>query len=277
MQAEEARGEINRWVAEATNQVINSILPPGSVDSNTRIVLANAIYFNGTWSQPFAKKHTSNRPFYRLDGTTVDAPFMRSGRDQFVARHHGFKVLKMPYRRHRRRNPAALDSDDDGTPRLSMCVFLPDARDGLQWLVDTMLSDPTSFLRDHLPQHQTRLLEFLLPRFKLSFSTRIEGVLKDMGIKAAFDARDADLSDMCEATSSPLAVEQVFHKAVLEVNEEGTIAAASTAFIVRKCCRVSNSVRVDFVADHPFAFFVVEEVSGAVVFAGHVLDPARSL
>ncbi|GJN28716.1 hypothetical protein PR202_gb16873 [Eleusine coracana subsp. coracana] len=97
-----------------------------------------------------------------------------------------------------------------------MCVFLPDSRDGLPWLMDTMQSDPASFLRDHLPQRRISLIEFLLPKFKLSFSSRVDGVLRDMGIKAAFDVHEADLSDMCEGGASSLAVEKVFHKAVLE-------------------------------------------------------------
>ncbi|GJN11775.1 hypothetical protein PR202_ga29996 [Eleusine coracana subsp. coracana] len=274
-EAEGAREEINKWVSEATNNLITSILPRGSVNSSTRLVLANVIYFNGTWSEPFAKKQTRARSFYRLDGSSVDTPFMRTGRDQFVARHDGFKVLKMTYRMSQHLKPSS-GADDDETPRLSMCVFLPDARDGLPWLMDTMQSDPASFLRDYLPQRRISLVEFLLPKFKLSFSSRIDGVLRDMGIKAAFDAHEADLSDMCEGGAS-LAVEKVFHKAVLEVNEEGTVAAASTAFILRKLRRVLNDVPVDFIADHPFAFFVVDEVSGAVIFAGQVLDPATSM
>ncbi|KAK3129237.1 hypothetical protein QOZ80_6BG0474310 [Eleusine coracana subsp. coracana] len=269
-EAEGAREEINKWVSEATKNLITSILPRGSLNSSTRLVLANAIYFNGTWSEPFAKKQTRTRCFYRLDGSSVGAPFMRTGRDQFVARHDGFKVLKMTYRI----TTTALGTDDDETPRLSMCVFLPDSRDGLPWLMDTMQSDPASFLRDHLPQRRISLIEFLLPKFKLSFSSRVDGVLRDMGIKAAFDVHEADLSDMCEGGASSLAVEKVFHKAVLEVNEEGTVAAAATAFIRRKCRRISNDGPVEFIADHPFAFFVVEEVSGAVIFAGQVLDPA---
>ncbi|TVU11127.1 hypothetical protein EJB05_44693, partial [Eragrostis curvula] len=282
-QAEEAREEINRWVAEATNQLITSLLPPGSVNRTTRIVLANAVYFNGTWADPFARKHTTDRRFHRLDGTAVDAPFMKSKRDQFVASHDGFKVLKLPYKTRRRNNPPSVAGagDDDEGPRLSMCVFLPDARDGLPHLVEMMAASsdhhPNFWLRDHLPTRRVRVTEFLLPKFKLSFSRRIDGVLKDMGVKAAFDAQQADLGDMFEGAgsgSSKLAVEQVFHKAVIDVNEEGTEAAAATAFIVRKMARVCKPL--DFVADHPFVFFVMEEVSGAVVFAGHVLDPTRS-
>ncbi|GJN31927.1 hypothetical protein PR202_gb20386 [Eleusine coracana subsp. coracana] len=101
-------------------------------------------------------------------------------------------------------------------------------------------------------------------------------VLKKMGIKAAFDNKKADLSKMLEDGPS-LVVEHVFYKAVIEVNEEGTEAAGSTtcAKKIYKCARPRVRL-VDFVADHPFAFFMVEEESGAVVFMGNVLDPTRS-
>ncbi|GJN28715.1 hypothetical protein PR202_gb16872 [Eleusine coracana subsp. coracana] len=93
-EAEGAREEINKWVSEATKNLITSILPRGSLNSSTRLVLANAIYFNGTWSEPFAKKQTRTRCFYRLDGSSVGAPFMRTGRDQFVARHDGSRCSR---------------------------------------------------------------------------------------------------------------------------------------------------------------------------------------
>ncbi|CAL5094347.1 unnamed protein product [Urochloa decumbens] len=156
-----ARKRINRWVSKATNDLITSILPPGSVHSLTGLVIANAIYFTG------------------------------SRRDQAIALHEGFKVLKLayhPYRiphwedayLHRKKKK---DSDDDrGRPRFSMCVFLPDARDGLPELVEKMASRP-SFLWDHLPKERSKTRVWL-PKFKLSFSGRINGILKAMGMEA---------------------------------------------------------------------------------------------
>ncbi|RLN28997.1 serpin-Z2A-like [Panicum miliaceum] len=145
-------------------------------------------------------------------------------------------------------------SDGEERPRFSMCVFLPNARDGLPGLVDKMASHP-KFLWDHLPTDRSRTGEVRLPKFKLSFSSRINDVLEAMGVQAAFDPDRADLKDMLE-DEPDLVVEHVFHKAVIEVDEEGTEAAASTA-----CVKLlSYTIPVNFVADHPFAFFVVEEV-----------------
>jgi serpin B len=207
---------------------------------------------------------------------------MRGRQDQAVAEYDGFKVLKLAYHPYRLphwedrygsgHNRHAKQQDGQGS-RFSMCVFLPDAHDGLPSLVDKMASCP-SFLWDHMPSERVKVGQLWLPKFKLSFSRRINGVLKAMGIKAAFKEDVADLSDMLEGGSrTDLVLEHVFHKAVIEVNEEGTEAAASSACVMRLICYRRP---VNFVADHPFAFFVVEEVSGVVVFMGHVLDPMKS-
>ncbi|KAF7073669.1 hypothetical protein CFC21_078617 [Triticum aestivum] len=282
--AEESREEINKWVAAATGKLIDSILPAESVDEDTAVVLASAIYFKGKWETPFRKKRTKVERFYLLDGTAVDAPMMRTGRSQYIDEHDGFKVLRLPYRsqdpgasKKRRRGTSSGDDPAPPLPRYSMCVFLPDARDGLWDLVGKIASSP-SFLRDHLPEYEVDVDEFRLPKFKVSFYGKLSGVLGDMGLVAAFKADKADLTGMAPDVEDAsgdikrLVLKNVFHRAVVEVNEEGTEAAAVTV-----CEEEDESAcqPVDFVADHPFAFFVIEEVSGAVVFAGHVLDPTK--
>ncbi|CAL4950150.1 unnamed protein product [Urochloa decumbens] len=293
---EEARKEINRWVSEATNGLITSILPEGSVHPETAMVLANAIYFKGMWFHPFDKEETKMKLFYCLDGSSVRVPFMRSDRWQFVEEHDGFKVLKLPYRMqqpqsgtsprdrtYRARSGRGGNVDEchyeksdecptnpDERPRLSMCVFLPDDRKGLPSLVDKMSSSP-SFLQDHLPTRRFPVTKFRLPKFKFSLSSKMNDVLKAMGLKVAFDKHKADLSDML-MDDGGMFMENVFHEAVIEVNEEGTEAAASTACTTVKKCAAPTPV--DFVADHPFAFFVVEEVSGAIIFMGYCINPA---
>jgi len=205
------------------------------------------------------------------------APFMRARKDQAVAAHKGFKVLKLaylPYQllRCQERYLGGRRSKQQGKeqPRFSMCVFLPNALDGLPELLDKMASHP-KFLWDHLPTSRCETGEVRLPKFKVSFSSRINGVLEAMGVQAAFAPCRADLRDMLEGDLH-LVVEHVFHKAVIEVDEEGTEAAASTACVMTLISQ-TISTPVNFVVDHPFAFFVVEEVSATVVFMGHVLDP----
>ncbi|XP_052136248.1 serpin-Z2A-like [Oryza glaberrima] len=290
-QPENERTEINEWVSKATNELIPEILPEKSVHSLTALVLVNAIYFKGNWSMPFPRKSTTTGKFHRLDGCSVDAPFMSSRRKQYVGWYDGFKVLKLPYHqpattRHGADDdtaaPATIPSyyeeeeEEEEHVGLSMCTFLPDARDGLPALVDEMASSSGagSFLRGHRPTRRCEVGELRVPRFKVSFYSQINEVLKGMGVEAAFDVHKADLSGMVDGgQQGGLVVEKVMHRAVVEVNEEGTEAAASTACTMRL---LSMIYPVDFVADHPFAFFVVEEVSGAVLFAGHVLDPTSS-
>ena len=162
--------------------------------------------------------------------------------------------------------------------------MLPDARDGLPSLVDKMTYP--SFLQEHMPERSVEVGDFRVPKFKLSFYSRMKRQLQDLGIKAVFDPARADLSDMLlvrdggggdgDSRAPRLVLDDVFHRAVIE---EGTEAAASTALIFAETCAMPAPPRrpkaVDFVADHPFAFFVVEEVSGAILFAGQVLDPTK--
>ncbi|KAL6601565.1 hypothetical protein ACP70R_044785 [Stipagrostis hirtigluma subsp. patula] len=267
---DDATEEINAWVAMATKNLITSVLPRGSLGEDTGIVLANAIYFKGKWKEPFSKGSTKVEKFYLLGGGAVDAPLMRSGRRQMIAVHDGFRVLKLPY--------TAPSSTGDKRAEYSMCFFLPDARDGLWGMVDEMAASP-DFVRDHLPAAAVKVGKLRLPRFKMTFTRKLTGVLRGMGLEVTFDRDKADLSDMAEDDGSgmPLYVSGVVHKAVVEVNEEGTEAAASTVGSVGigAARRMAPPVTVDFVADHPFAFFIIEEVCGAIVFAGCVLDPTR--
>nr|CAB3453139.1 unnamed protein product [Digitaria exilis] len=157
-----------------------------------------------------------------------------------------------------------------------MCILLPDEHDGLQSLQDKVASNPGFLMvMDHMPYGQHRVGEFRVPKFKLSFATSATNALQDLGVQAVFSA-GAELPGMLEDDGSqePLFLGDVFHKAVIEVNEEGTEAAAVTASVGFRGCRPLPPP-AHFVADHPFAFFVVEEVSGAILFAGHVLDPTR--
>ncbi|XP_020194096.1 putative serpin-Z8 [Aegilops tauschii subsp. strangulata] len=269
---EAARGQINAWVAQVTSNLIGSVLGPRSITPLTRVVLGNAMYFKGKWEKPFDKEDTANKPFHRLDGRTVEVPFMKSWSSQFIAVHEGFKVLKLRYQMTQAHGWCA-----DRT-QFSMCIFLPDAFDGLPSLVDAIASQP-GFLHKHLSEEKIDVRKFRVPKFKLSFHNSLVTVLKKLGLQLPFSDQ-ADLSDMVEGDESglPLVLSDVIHKAVIEVNEEGTEAAASTLMhIGAGCCAMPPSPPppVDFVADHPFAYFIVEEATGIVVFAGHVVDPSN--
>jgi serpin B len=181
---EKIREEINGWVAVATSNLIPEILPEGSLLEQTRFVLANAIYFKGTWENRFPEGLTEDLEFHRLGGAApVDVPFMTLGRGErkvFFSYDDGFKVLKLPYK-----------ATDDGA-RYSMCVFLPHERDGLRAMVDALAAAGGSLL-DHVPKSRSSVREVLLPKFKLSFFCSLVEELKGLGLADAF-TEDADLS-----------------------------------------------------------------------------------
>ncbi|CAL4994223.1 unnamed protein product [Urochloa decumbens] len=300
---EKAVKDINASVAAATNKRINSIVDATTVNNVTRLVVASAIYFKGKWEAPFAKSHTTVGKFHRLDGSAADVPFMRSSRSQLVAVRNGYKVLKLPYKspapppsqpRRKGRRPTSQKKagdekgGDEGAgeelPKYSMCIFLPDERDGLAGLVEKLASG-AGFWHYRLPADRVPVGDFRLPKFKLSASGSLKQLLReDMGINAAFVPGDADMSDMAERKEdededgTPMHVGDVCHKAVLEVNEEGTMTMAATgsAMLCGVNAVMEQPETVDFVADHPFVFFVIEEVSRAIVLVGRVLDPSVS-
>jgi serpin B len=246
-------------------------------------VLASAIYFKGKWDMPFHGRATTDRPFHLLGGAAIDAPFMYNPNRHFIAVYQGFKVLKLQYKMRQRQPwtpyysyPLTTNFEKADT-EYSMCIFLPDAYDGLRTLVDEIASRP-GFVHDHLPSRKVEVGDFGVPKFKLECKSNVTQILQELGLVLPF-GMGADLSGMLEAggDGSPLVVQDIFHKAVVEVNEEGTVAAAVTIMPLMAGCApmMMREPPVDFVADHPFAFYIVEEATGAVVFAGHVLDPSK--
>jgi len=257
--AAEARSEVNSWAEKETSGLIKEVLPLGSVDSLTRLVLANAMYFKGTWNQKFDALETKEYDFYLLNGRSVQVPFMTSKKKQDASAFDGFKVLRLPYEQ----------GEDDR--RFSMYFFLPDAMDGLPSLVEKVGSG-SRFLHRHLSREKIELGVFRIPRFKISFGFEASNVMKELGLVFPFCAR-GDLTEMVDSeVGQALYVSSMFQKSFIEVNEEGTEAAAVTAAaFVPLCAR--RIEKLDFIADHPFLFLVKEDTSGMVLFIGHVLNP----
>ncbi|XP_062198321.1 putative serpin-Z5 [Phragmites australis] len=259
---EDAAKMINDLIKRATNNLVESVISAEDiVRAETDIVLANAIYFSGRWPErTFHPWNTKPGPFYRLDGSFVDVPFMFSDCDQYAMAMDGFKVLRLPYKQGRR-------------TEYSMCIFLPDAREGISAMVDAITALPGA-LRNAIPKKRV-LAIVKLPKFKISYECQFDRVLPEMGLRLPFSRDTADLRGMVETDgkdpSRPAFLSGMVSTAVVEVNEEGTEASAFTT-----CLRGGGlgpqPGPFKFVANHPFTFFIVEEWSGVVVFAGHVLD-----
>ncbi|XP_042044840.1 serpin-ZX-like [Salvia splendens] len=178
-QGEKARKEVNSWCEKTTNGLINEILPRNSVSDLTRLVFANAVYFKGTWGNKFDANLTRDADFHLLNGSSIRAPFMTNWDKQYVGFFDGFKVLKLPYRH---------GSGD--TRRFSMCIYLPDARDGLPSLVERVCSEP-GFVERHLPDDEEMdLAEFCMPKFEMGFEFEVSMVLQELGVVGIFEGVD---------------------------------------------------------------------------------------
>ncbi|KAH7673537.1 Serpin family protein [Dioscorea alata] len=255
--ADQVAKEVNSWVENVTSGLIKELLPSGSVDHSTRLVFGNALYFKGAWDKKFDATKTADSEFHLLDGGSVPVPFMTTKDKQLLSAHDGFKVLGLPYKK-----------GVDGR-QFSMYLFLPDAQDGL-WSLSEKLKDLGSLDR-YLPARKVAVGAFKIPKFKVSFGFEASEVLKGLGLELPFSA-NCDLSEMVDSpTGQKLYVSSVFHKSFIEVNEEGTEAAAASAAVVS--LRSLPLPPLDFVADHPFMFLIREDMTGVVIFVGHVINP----
>jgi len=251
--AEAARDEINRWVAQRTKDKIQNILPPGSLNDLTRLVLANAIYFKGAWTKPFEKSETSDQPFHLSSTKQVNAPLMHHFDEVRYLENSGFQAVELPY----------------ASNELSMVVLLPRQIDGCGQLENRL---SPGFLSRSLSQMKRQKVEIFLPRFKLESSFDLVPTLASMGMPDAFGPK-ADFSGM--DSTKLLFISGVFHKAWGEVNEEGTEAAAATVVAVAASAIMKPPPPPPvFQADHPFIFCIRDTRSGSLLFLSRLMNPA---
>uniref|UniRef100_A0A0A9AJF2 Serpin domain-containing protein n=1 Tax=Arundo donax TaxID=35708 RepID=A0A0A9AJF2_ARUDO len=182
---------------------------------------------------------------------------MSSTNKQYIASYNNFKVLKLPYQQ-------------GGDKRqFSMYILLPEAQDDLWSLAEKLSSEP-EFLEKHVPMSKVSVGQFRLPKFKISFGFEASKLLKGLGLQLPFSA-EANLSELVDSPEAQnLSVSSIYHKSFVEVNEEGTEAAAASAAVV---VLRSFSMPLDFIADHPFLFLIREDMTGVVLFVGHVVNP----
>jgi serpin B len=249
-QPEPVRNTINKWVEEQTKDKIKDLLAPGTFTEDTRLVLTNAIYFKGLWEWQFKKELTKEASFFLLDGKEIKVPTM--GQTEFFgyAEESDLQVLEMPYK----------------DKELSMIVLLPSKQKRLEDLEQALTVDK---LGQWIGKLRTQRVEVYLPRFKMTSEFELATALAGLGMRDAFSSADADFSGITGAKD--LYIEKAIHKAFVEVNEEGTEAAAATAIEVTK--GVAPWLPM-FVADHPFLFLIRHKPSGTILFLGRVTNPA---
>lgn len=243
---DDARRVINAWVEENTNRRIQDLLPPGSIDGLTRLVLTNAIYFKGLWASPFDPEATRDQLFH-VDAThSVEVAMMHQDGRFAHAHADGMQILELPYK-------------DD----LAMIVLLPDATDGLSDLESKLTKES---LQVWMESMQETRIDIALPRFSITSELELNQTLARLGMPSAFDPDLADFSGI--NGQRDLFIHAVIHKAFVEVNEEGTEAAAATGVTVGV-----TSMGPMFVADHPFLFVIRDKVTGSILFLGRVANP----
>jgi len=243
---EVSRLMLNRWVSLHTRRKIHDLFPEGSIDPLTRLVLANAVYFKGDWSKKFDKAKTTKQTFH-APGGDVEVPTMT----QYAPFAHGeagaADVVELPFAR----------------GDLTLTIAVP--KDGRK-LADVERDFIDGKLLPALARLETTKVELSLPRFKASSALDLPAALKRMGVVDAFGPK-ADFSGI-DGTKE-LELKRVFHKAVLEVNEEGGEGAAATGAVVG----VRSLSR--FKVDRPFLFVLRDRKSGTVLFVGRVIDPTK--
>ncbi|XP_076617112.1 leukocyte elastase inhibitor-like isoform X1 [Chaetodon auriga] len=255
--AEVARLNINNWVEKQTQGKIKEVLTQGVVDSLTRLVLVNAIYFKGSWNKRFQESATRDAQFRvnQNDSKPVKMMHQKSKFPLTYIPEANCQILEMPYK-----------GND-----LSMLIFLPnqieDSTTGLEKLEQMLTYE--NFVEWTRPDMMNEIeVQVGLPRFKMEEKYDMKNVLISMGMVDAFDIARSDFSGMSPAND--LVLSKVVHKAFVEVNEEGTEAAAATAAVMMLRCAFRPAT---FVADHPFLFFIRHNPSMSILFAGRYCSP----
>jgi serpin B len=253
---DQAAAAINNWVAQQTQGKIQGLFPPGSIDPLTRLVLANAIYFHGTWSSPFDPSRTSPENFTLSSGNTVQVPMMHQETEFAYTNQDGVQVLEMPYI----------------GGRLAMDVLLPDHINGLPTL-DNQLT--ATNLQQWMANLAITEVELTLPKFQVTSTFSLPSILAAMGMRDAFNAKTANFSRM-NGSHEPLHISAIVHQANVNVDETGTVAAAATGVGVGSTATVSGPAPIIFNADHPFAYLIRDLRTNTVLFVGRVSDPSQT-
>uniref|UniRef100_A0A8C4XYK7 Serpin family B member 11 n=1 Tax=Gopherus evgoodei TaxID=1825980 RepID=A0A8C4XYK7_9SAUR len=250
---EAARQKINSWVESKTQGKIRELFVSGVIDPTAVLVLVNAIYFKATWEYTFEEKYTMPKDF-RINQNESKSVQMMYQKDRFKIAHiqeMNAQILMIPY----------------AGKSLSMIILLPDDITGLEQIERAMTYEKL-ICWTSLESMRDREVEVYLPRFKLEDTFELNLPLQEMGMIDVFEESKADLSGM--APSRKLFLSKVVHKAYVEVNEEGTLAAAATGSVVVNRSHLSGGL---FMADHPFLFFIQHNPTNTILFLGKLCSP----
>jgi serpin B len=243
---EKTRMLINDWVSQQTNKKIQDLIPQGQLDELTRLVLTNAIYFNAGWMKTFDKNRTITTPFTNLDASQSSVPMMTQETIFGYTKGNGYQAINLPY----------------SGGKLSMLMIVPDAGKFASF-EKSLAPAQVESIRMALVSKNVNLS---MPKFRIESSFSLAGALQKLGLVDAFDASKADLSGM-DGTRN-LSVTGVLHKSYVNVDEDGTEAAAATAIMVGLTSMPTETIELKI--DRPFIFLIQDSDSGAILFIGRV-------
>jgi serine protease inhibitor len=246
-------GVVNSWVDKNTSGRIKNIVA-GRLPGDTSLLLANAIYFKGNWDGKFDSKVTKDRPFHLADGSQKQVVMMQQGGKFEYREGKGCQAVRLPYKGR----------------RLGAYVFLPEAGSSVSKLLATL--DLKAWQNEFLRQMPSREGRLILPRFKLEYGAELKPPLQAMGMKLPF-TRAADFSGM---SATPQYLSAVKHKSFVEVNEEGTEAAAATVAVMKVTSAQPATPPFEMVVDRPFLFVIADNQTQAILFLGIVFEPGSA-
>ncbi|MGB2964164.1 MAG: serpin family protein [Anaerolineales bacterium] len=247
---EDSRVTINQWVSDETKEKIQDLIPQGGITSDTRMVLSNAIYFKATWSKTFMQNRTEEGIFYGLDGEEISTQMMKTGTDAsfryFLG--EGYQAVELPYTGN----------------QASMLVIVPD-RGNFEEFENQLSSNTLNQILNSLAYSPVALT---FPKFEFESEISLAQILAEMGMPTAF-SDTADFSGMIG--SKELFISDVFHKAFVSVDEEGTEAAAATAMEMATSAMPESPI--ELTVDRPFLFLIWTQETDTILFIGRVVSP----
>ncbi|XP_075169384.1 serine protease inhibitor 42Dd-like [Haematobia irritans] len=252
-ESQQATKTINTWVMEKTSGKICNLIANGVLNNSTRILILNALHFKGEWQRKFLEEKTMEDDFWINSEESIKLPYMnqKGSFNYAYFDEYNCQALEMPYK----------DSE------LSMFAILPRERDGLKDLAEKLQNVNLLDLSEQLCERKNVIVQF--PKFRIEYTVDLAKLLEKMGIRKAFDG-SGDFSNLLDPAEG-LSISNVIHKACIEVNEEGTEAAAATACRIAKRCAPRT---YKFVADHPFLYWIWDKKT--ILFAGaFVNDPNK--
>jgi serpin B len=246
--------KINKWVEQKTKNKIKDLIAPGILKPTTKMVLVNAIYFYGSWGKEFSKELTRESEFKQNDSTKILAKFMGREEKMLFASDKDFQLVSLPY----------------ANNEASMLVFLPVNEGNIDKELGAFTLEKYEALTKALNYKKVNLL---LPKFSMETQYSLQEPLAELGMTAAF-THEADFSGM--TGEKDLKIDQVIHKAFIDVTEEGTEAAGATAVVIAdRSAKIDKDNTIYFRADHPFIFMIKDSATGQILFAGVLRSPAN--